>query len=62
MAKIINTVIQQHGDISSVPLEVFGEGEVILKIGYVRPSRHRMSLEIQLTLYFNRNGGAGTHI
>ncbi|KAJ5525541.1 hypothetical protein N7494_012191 [Penicillium frequentans] len=33
MTKIINTVIQQHGDISSVPLEVFGEGEVILKIG-----------------------------
>ncbi|KAJ5785106.1 uncharacterized protein N7503_010318 [Penicillium pulvis] len=33
MTKIMNTVIQQHGDISSVPLEIFGEGEVILKIG-----------------------------
>lgn len=61
MDRAVNTLIQQHGNIVSEPSQVFGRGEIILRIGYDKPSslnspaRLISSLELEMEVQVSEN-------
>lgn len=50
MARVVNTLIQQHGDVASKPSQIFGQGEIILRIGYDKLSFLKTPIELTSSL------------
>lgn len=50
MARVVNTLIQQHGDVVSQPSQIFGQGEIILRIGYDELSFLKTPFELTSSL------------